>query len=215
MQKTPLYYLHVKLHGKMHDYFGYALPSSYEAGAEKEREKAKNDCGLFDASFLGELELAGEKPAETLEKVFGAKFSELAVGHIQNATLFGENVDVYHVAKNVFMIVVAPSVHEKTVKFIRENLVGKTTLLDISNALGAVLVKGAKAKEILSSVMKVPENVNSFSTVVVKDASCIVADTKAGFLIACNFQKIKAVYEEIALVGIPKGMIPCGTDAMN
>lgn len=213
MQKTPLFDLHTKLHGKMNDYYGYELPSSYEAGSETEKERVATSCGLFDACFLGELELAGEKPRETLEAIFGGNF-DLKAGEIRRVALFEESVDVYAVASGVFMLVVSPATHEKTVKHIRERLVGKTTLLDISNALGSVLVKGPKTDEILKKIAVMPERELSFVTQAIKETSCIVTRLHDGVLITCNFQRIKSVYEEVALVGIPQGLLPCGYEAM-
>ncbi len=213
MQKTPLFDLHTKLHGKMEDYYGYALPSSYEAGETVEKERATVSCGIFDACFFGELELAGESPKETLEKIFEKSF-DMNIGEIKRVTLFSENVDVYRVAEKVYMIIISPKTHEKAVGHIRENLVGKTTLLDISNALGAVLLKGARAEMILKNAITLPSKEDTFATVNIKEVSCIVSRVADGFLFVCNFQKIKSVYEEIALVGIPQGLLPCGFKAM-
>lgn len=213
MQKTPLYELHTKLHGKMEDYYGYALPSCYEAGTNVEKERATVSCGLFDACFFGELELAGEEPQETLENIFGESF-DIRMGMIKRVELFSEKVDVYKVAEKVFMIIVSPKTHEKTVQYIRENLIGKTTLLDISNALGSILVKGARSTEILKNGIALPEKENAFSTVSIKETSCIVSKISEGYLITCNFQKIKSIYEEVALIGIPQGLLPCGFEAM-
>ena len=58
LKKTPLYFRHTALNGKMVDFGGWALPIQY-TGIIAEHLWTRKSCSFFDVSHLGEFRITG------------------------------------------------------------------------------------------------------------------------------------------------------------
>lgn len=227
-KKTPLYDLHVKLAGNIVDFAGYELPVNYSAGILAEHTAVREKCGLFDVSHMGEFEIAGKDALKTLNHILTNSFDSLEVGYCRYGLLLNDDggiVDdliVYKMKDDVYMLVVNASNKDKDANWIRHHLIGDTTFLDISDALGQIALQGPLSQEIMEKVLSfdnIPRNYYSFTTAKINDCNVIISRTgytgEDGFEIYANFQQIQKVYEAISLKGIPLGMLPCGLGARD
>lgn len=222
-KKTPLYDLHVKLKGNIVEFAGYDLPVNYEAGIIAEHNAVRERCGLFDVSHMGEFEIAGNDSLKTINHILTNSFDTLELNCCRYGLLLNDNggiIDdliVYRMSDTVYMLVVNASNREKDAKWIRGHLVGDTTFLDISDALGQIAIQGPMSEKVMESLIdkdKLPSKNYTFTTDKIAGCNTIISRTgytgEEGFEIYANFLEIKKVYEQIALNGIPMGMLPCG-----
>ena len=56
--RTPLYDRHVALGARLVPFAGWEMPVQYE-GVIPEHRAVRTDCGVFDVSHMGELEVEG------------------------------------------------------------------------------------------------------------------------------------------------------------
>ena len=78
-QRTLLYDLHVELGGRIVDFAGWELPIHY-SGVIAEHVQTRTAAGLFDVSHMGVVEIRGDNPGISLERVTPADGITLAIG---------------------------------------------------------------------------------------------------------------------------------------
>ena len=66
LRRTPLYERHVALGARMVPFAGWEMPVQYE-GVIAEHRAVRADCGVFDVSHMGELEVEGPARVELLQ----------------------------------------------------------------------------------------------------------------------------------------------------
>lgn len=76
---TPLHAWHVANGGRMVDFAGWELPIQYE-GVITEHQWTRSSASLFDVSHMGVVEIHGDNPGLSLERLTPAGVSTLAPG---------------------------------------------------------------------------------------------------------------------------------------
>src|SRR5918912_654585 len=66
LERTPLYPRHVELGARLVPFAGWEMPVQYE-GVIPEHRAVRTDCGVFDVSHMGELEVEGPRARELLQ----------------------------------------------------------------------------------------------------------------------------------------------------
>src|SRR5918912_234282 len=77
--RTPLYERHVALGARMVPFAGWEMPVQYD-GVIPEHRAVRGDCGVFDVSHMGELEVEGMHAPELLQSLLSNDISKLDVG---------------------------------------------------------------------------------------------------------------------------------------
>ena len=67
--RTPLFDRHVALGARMVPFAGWEMPVQYD-GVIPEHRAVRRDCGVFDVSHMGELEVEGPRAGELLQRSF-------------------------------------------------------------------------------------------------------------------------------------------------
>src|SRR5947207_2417941 len=65
LERTPLHDRHVELGARLVPFAGWEMPVQYE-GVIAEHRAVRTDCGVFDVSHMGEIEVEGPRGAELL-----------------------------------------------------------------------------------------------------------------------------------------------------
>src|SRR5436853_3870297 len=114
MKNTPFTSKHIALGAKMAEFAGYNMPISY-TGINDEHAAVRNNAGVFDVSHMGEFILKGENALDLIQRVTTNDASKLTNGKAQYSALTNNDggiVDdllVYHIEENVYMLVVNAS----------------------------------------------------------------------------------------------------------
>ncbi len=89
LQRTPLYDRHVALGARMVPFAGWEMPVQYE-GVIPEHRAVRADCGAFDVSHMGELEVEGPRATAFLQSVLSNDLERIAPGGAQYTLLTNE-----------------------------------------------------------------------------------------------------------------------------
>ena len=219
--KTPLYDRHVAHNGKMVSYAGFSMPVQYETGIITEHNAVRNEAGLFDVSHMGEFTIKGKDALKNLNYLITNDFTDLQIGKARYGILCTEEgfaVDdliVYHMSDDEYMIVVNAANCEKDYKWMSEHITGYVEFKNISNEVGQIALQGPKSKDILAKITSdIPEENYSFLKTKLNDKECIISCTgytgEAGYEIYTDNETIVWLWNKLFEVGKEDGLIPCG-----
>src|SRR4249919_2178072 len=84
--RTPLYDRHVALGARLVPFAGWDMPVQYE-GVVAEHRAVRNDCGVFDVSHMGELEIEGPRAVGLLQSLLSNDLDRIGDGQAQYTLL--------------------------------------------------------------------------------------------------------------------------------
>ncbi len=222
-QKTPLYNDHVALGGKMVDFAGWQLPVQY-SNLKEEHEAVRTAAGLFDVSHMGRFVFTGPDALAAVQRLTTNDAAALTDGQAQYTLLLYENgtvvddVIVYRVAADRFLMVVNAANVEKDFAWCTEHLAGDVRLVDESAADAMMALQGPKAAEILQPLTDIDlASVPFFgfrSGTIAGVADCIAARTgytgEDGFELIVPTAQASTVWNALLEAGAPAGLKPAG-----
>lgn len=157
MKKTPFFEVHKLAGAKMVPFAGFEMPVQY-SGIKKEHMAVREDAGLFDVSHMGEFFVRGEQAVPFLQRVTVNDVSKLFPGRAQYSAMCkpdGGIIDdliVYCIAENEFMLVVNASNIDKDFAWLQENNAEGVELENKSDDYCLLALQGPKAADILASL---------------------------------------------------------------
>lgn len=153
MKKLTLNQQHVNFNGKMVPFAGFEMPVQYE-GVTAEHLHVRNGVGVFDVSHMGEFFISGNDALALIQKVTTNDAATLTIGKAQytcmpnNTGGIVDDLIVYRLAENDYMLVVNASNIEKDWNWINENnTFNDVTLVNKSDDYSLLAIQGPKAIE--------------------------------------------------------------------
>lgn len=228
MKRIALHDKHVSLGAKMVPFAGYEMPVQY-TGVKEEHIQVRGGVGVFDVSHMGEFFVKGPGALDLLQLVTSNDVSKLSPGKIQYSCLpngKGGIVDdllVYCMAENEYMLVVNASNIEKDWNWISENNTFDAQLENRSDAYSLFAVQGPKASKALASLtdLNLEEmvyytfDVGTFAGVPNVIVSATGYTGAGGFEIYVKNEDAQAVFEAIMKSGESEGIKPIGLAARD
>ena len=155
-KKTALHARHVALGARMVPFAGWHMPVEY-AGITEEHLAVRSRAGLFDVSHMGEIEVAGGDALPAIQRITSNDAAKLSIGQAQYAGLmmpngaFVDDLLVYRLAADHFLLVVNASNVEKDFAWIRERIqgIGDAVAVDSSARYALIAVQGPAARQIV------------------------------------------------------------------
>ena len=160
MQRTPLAEVHRQEGGKMVDFAGWEMPIEY-TGIKAEHLAVRNDCGLFDLSHMGEIEVKGPKAFDYIQSLITNDLSKCADGQCQYSTMCNEQGHVlddlitYRFNNERFILVVNASNREKIWAYMSSKKIDGVELKDLSLDTALIAIQGPNAQKKLQPHVKV------------------------------------------------------------
>ncbi len=228
--KTPLYDCHVAAGGKIVPFAGYLLPVQYEgSGVIAEHLAVREKAGLFDVSHMGEVTFKGPDALANLENLLTNAYADLQDGFIRYSPMCYENggvVDdllVYKVADNDYLVVVNASNRHKDVAWMRKNQFGNVEISDVSDSLAQLALQGPAAEQIMLQLAKAEDlpqkNYTFLPDKPVAGINCLISRTgytgEDGFELYCAAADAPALWDQLLAAGKAYGLIPCGLGARD
>ncbi|NLC39114.1 MAG: glycine cleavage system aminomethyltransferase GcvT [Clostridia bacterium] len=227
LKRTPLYEAHLALGAKMVDFGGWEMPVQY-SGIIQEHHAVRQQAGLFDVCHMGEIIIRGPEALKLIQYLITNDFKNQKVGQCQYGILcypHGGTVDdliVYRLAENEYMLVVNASNTDKDLAWIQEHAGGfDVEVEDASPRIGLVALQGPKALEILQkladiSLAEIKNYWFAKGKVIGKD--CLISRTgytgEDGFEIYCQVAETRSIWDAILKEG--EGVVlPCGLGARD
>ncbi|MGA8265515.1 MAG: glycine cleavage system aminomethyltransferase GcvT [Ignavibacteriaceae bacterium] len=157
MKKTKFYDLHVKNGAKIVEFAGYQMPIQYSS-IIAEHKTVRSSVGVFDVSHMGEVFIRGEKALEFVQEITVNDASKLNDGRVQYSAMCyndGGIVDdllVYRISKNEFMLVINASNIEKDLNWMKENNKLNVEIDNQSDNYSLLAIQGPNSKKTLQKI---------------------------------------------------------------
>src|SRR5205823_14176766 len=141
LQRTPLHDRHVALGARLVPFAGWEMPVQY-AGVIPEHRAVRNDCGVFDVSHMGELEVEGPRAAELLQGLLSNDLDRVEAGGAQYTLLMNERggiVDdliVYRLEDCRYLLVVNAANARADFEWLKERELRGSDVRDLSDECG-------------------------------------------------------------------------------
>lgn len=156
-KQTTLYPIHKALGAKLIPFAGYDMPVRY-SGDKQEHLSVRQSVGVFDVSHMGEFIIRGPKALELIQKVTSNDASRLVPGKAQYSCLpnheggIVDDLIVYHIKDEQYMLVVNASNIEKDWSWIKESNTIGAEMIDISAETSLIAVSGPNAEATLQKL---------------------------------------------------------------
>jgi glycine cleavage system T protein (aminomethyltransferase) len=228
-KRTPLYEAHKRLGAKLIDFGGWWMPVSYATGIIDEHRTTRTAVGVFDVCHMGEVHFRGPRAAEAVQRLVTNDVGKLVDG----AALYtvacwptGGIVDdliVYRVAGDHFLLVVNASNVEKDFRWFKENVGTWCDVVDASADTGLIAFQGPGAKHVLQTLTKVPlGDLPRMKFVAERDVASIptwIARTgytaEDGFELFCRASEAPALWDRLLEAAGSIGGKPVGLGARD
>ena len=157
MKKTTLFNVHKEAGAKLIEFAGYMMPVQYNS-IIAEHKTVRNSVGVFDVSHMGEIFIKGSKALDFVQYITINDASKLSEGRVQYSAMCypdGGIVDdllVYKISDNEFMLVVNASNKEKDLQWMIDNNKFGVDILDLSDDYTLLAVQGPKSTEVLQKI---------------------------------------------------------------
>jgi glycine cleavage system T protein (aminomethyltransferase) len=150
--RTPLYERHVEAGARLVPFAGWEMPVQYE-GVIPEHRAVRADCGVFDVSHMGEIEVEGPRAHELLQGLLSNDLDRVEPGAAQYTLITNERggiVDdliVYRLDPHRYLLVVNASNREADFEWVREREIRGSDVRDVSDEYALLAVQGPRAIE--------------------------------------------------------------------
>jgi len=157
MKKTKFYQVHEKLGAKIVDFAGYKMPIQYSS-IIAEHKAVRTSVGVFDVSHMGEIFIKGSKALDFVQHITTNDAAVLTKGRVQYSAMCyndGGIVDdllVYRINDNEFLLVVNASNKEKDFEWMKENNIFGVEISDESDSYSLLAVQGPSSVNVVQKI---------------------------------------------------------------
>src|SRR6476620_9941090 len=129
---------------------GWEMPVQYE-GVIPEHLAVRADCGAFDVSHMGEIEIEGPRAGELLQSMLANDLDKIGPGRAQYTLLTNERggiVDdliVYVIDEFRYLLVVNAANREGDFRWLKEREIPGSDVRDVSDQYALLAVQGPRA----------------------------------------------------------------------
>ncbi|HEX6701223.1 MAG TPA: glycine cleavage system aminomethyltransferase GcvT [Gaiellaceae bacterium] len=217
LQRTPLHDRHVALGARMVPFAGWEMPVQY-AGVIPEHRAVRTDCGVFDVSHMGELEVEGPRAGDLLQALLSNDLARVAVGGAQYTLLTNEQggiVDdliVYRLDECRYLLIVNASNAKVDHDWLKEREIRGSDVRDLSDECALLAVQGPRSIERLGLDEAPPF---TFASGEIDGVECMVNRTgytgERGVELLVASDDAPALWDAV----LDRGAVPCGLGARD
>src|SRR5512133_999898 len=196
---------------------GWEMPVQYE-GVIPEHLAVRRDCGVFDVSHMGELEVEGPRARELLQSLLSNDLDRIGPGQAQYTLLTNERggiVDdliVYELDPFRFLLIVNASNREPDYRWLKERELRGSDVRDVSDTYALLAVQGPRSLERLGLASAPPF---TFAEGEIGGVECMIARTgytgEEGVELLVMTEDAAALWDEV----LQRGATPCGLGARD
>src|ERR1044071_4516484 len=150
--RTPLFDRHVARGARMVPFAGWEMPVEYE-GVIREHRAVRTDCGVFDVSHMGELEVEGMQAFDVLQSLLSNDVSKLSVGDAQYTLLTNvrggiiDDLIVYRTDEFRYLLIVNAANRETDYSWLKDREIRGSDVRDFSDEYALLAVQGPRSLE--------------------------------------------------------------------
>ncbi len=228
MKKTRLYSVHKAAGAKFVEFFGWGMPIEY-TGIIQEHMAVRQKAGLFDVSHMGEIRISGDQALDFVQYLTPNNAALLDKNKAQYSALitprgtFVDDMLVYYLEENVYLLVVNAANTEKDFRWILKHQQGfDVNVVNKSDEYTQVALQGPEAQKILQPLAEIDlDEMSSFEVDrgFVAGVDAIVSRTgytgEDGFEIYTLAQNPEKLWNAIIEEGRTSGLLPVGLGARD
>jgi glycine cleavage system T protein (aminomethyltransferase) len=150
LHRTPLYERHRALGARMVPFAGWEMPVQYE-GVIQEHRAVRADCGVFDVSHMGELEVEGPRAHELLQSLLSNDLDKVEPGGAEYTLLTNERGGIvddliaYRLEPGRYLLIVNASNREADFQWLKEREIPGSDVRDVSDEYALLAVQGPRS----------------------------------------------------------------------
>jgi len=227
IKKTPLYQLHLAAGAKMIDFGGWLMPVQYRDILEEHR-CVRERVGLFDVSHMGEITVSGPGAQRLVQQLITNDIAPMDDGRVlyspmcNNAGGVVDDILVYRLLADSYMLVVNAANAAKDLAWVREHNRGDADITDVSGETALLALQGPRALDVLRPLAGFdPEALKyyRFLNGEVAGKRCLVSRTgytgEDGFELYIDPDHAARVWQAIMEEGGIHGIMPVGLGARD
>ncbi len=217
LQKTPLHDRHVALGARMVPFAGWEMPVQYE-GVIPEHMAVRTDCGVFDVSHMGELEVEGPRARDLLQGLLANDLDRIEPGGAQYTLLTNERGGIiddliaYELDRFRFLLIVNAANKDTAFQWLKERELPGSDVRDVSERYALLAVQGSRSIERLGLD---PAPAFTFAESAIDGIECVVARTgytgEEGVELLVMAEDAEALWDAV----LARGAKPCGLGARD
>jgi aminomethyltransferase len=217
LARTPLYERHLALGARMVPFAGWEMPVQYE-GVIPEHRAVRADCGAFDVSHMGEIEVEGPRARELLQSLLSNDLDKIGPGRAQYTLLTNEHggiVDdliVYTIDPFRFLLIVNASNRGAVFEWIKEREIRGSDVRDVSDDYALIAVQGPRSIERLG----LPDAPSfTFAMGEIDGVECMISHTGYTGELGVELMAMNEDAGELWDRVLERGAVPCGLAARD
>ncbi len=242
LKRTPLFYAHQRLGGKLIEFGGWEMPVQYSSIVD-EHLSVRRASGIFDICHMGELFVSGPNAAAFLNASLTNDIRKLAVGQGQYTLMCNEQGGVvddlyaYRLGEDQFLLILNASRIDVDVAWLQSRHAALVefqsgTQLDSASARwGAVAIQGPRSHELIDQLFPGPSlkgtNVHKVTDLKKNQVGAWTWTTEAiwvartgytgedGFEVIAPATFIEEIWDQALAHGQTAGLQPCGLGARD
>src|SRR5438270_7875114 len=131
---------------------GWEMPVQY-AGVIPEHKAVRMDCGVFDVSHMGELEIEGPRAHELLQSLLSNDLDRIESGQAQYTLLTNDSGGIvddliaYRLDSFRYLLIVNAANRETDFDWIKEREIPGSDVRDVSDEYALLAVQGPRSLE--------------------------------------------------------------------
>jgi len=196
---------------------GWDMPVQY-AGVIPEHLAVRNDCGAFDVSHMGEIEVEGPRALELLQSLLANDLERIDPGQAQYTLLTNErggildDLIVYQLEPCRFLLIVNAANTDAAYRWLKEREIPGSDVRDVSDQYALIAVQGPKA---IGRLDLGDEPAFTFAMGAIDDVECLIARTgytgEAGVELLVMAEDAVELWDTV----LARGAQPCGLGARD
>ena len=196
---------------------GWEMPVQYQ-GVLPEHRAVRSDCGVFDVSHMGELEVEGPRAHEFLQSVLSNDLDRVQPGAAQYTLLTNERGGIvddliaYRLEPGRYLLIVNASNREQDCAWLKERELTGSDVRDVSDEFALLAVQGPRSIERLGL-----DDAPAFTVAVgeIDGVDCMVNRTgytgERGVELLVPAEDGPALWDAV----VERGATPCGLGARD
>jgi aminomethyltransferase len=196
---------------------GWEMPVQYE-GVIQEHRAVRADCGVFDVSHMGELEVEGPRAHELLQSLLANDLDKVEPGAAQYTLLTNERGGIvddliaYRLEPGRYLLIVNASNREADFQWLKEREIPGSDVRDVSDEYALLAVQGPRSIERLG-LDDAPAF--TFAMQELDGIECMVNRTgytgERGVELMVPAEDADALWDRV----LERGAVPCGLGARD
>ncbi|MBA3366813.1 MAG: glycine cleavage system aminomethyltransferase GcvT [Actinobacteria bacterium] len=217
LQRTPLHARHVAAGARMVPFAGWEMPVQYH-GVIPEHRAVRADCGVFDVSHMGQVEVEGPRAHEFLQSLLANDLDRIGPGGAQYTLLTNEHGGIvddliaYKRDESRYLLIVNAGNKAAAVRWLEEREIPGSDVRDVSDDYALLAVQGPRTSERLG----LPEAAAfTFADADIDGIACMVARTgytgESGVELMTMAEEAEALWDRV----VERSAEPCGLGARD